>query len=1709
MQIRVLGLQGETSINAVRTATANMASADVAAALAKTNLTAAEQAQILTEKGYTEVRAAMIAYANTMNEADLLAALTKTSLTEAITAETLAESGLTESQIAAAVAASQLTAENLALILATTGLTTEEQIQILTNKGLSESEAEAMVATAAHSATNVGATTTTGLLTTATSSLKTALKGLWATLAANPILLVVGAVALLATGISKLNSLEGEAADKAKENAASSIEKAQKYMEEYNTVNDLINKYKELAESETQDSTTRAEILDIQTQISNIVGTQASNLDLVNGKLDQEIAKLQRIQRIQLGDTVSSFENAYLDSAKATSAYDIHNANRVRDLSSAMTGDKDTLTIDYWGDNAGRDKALEIIDKVWEEKGYGSAQSQLWEGDFLGLISDTYAELKFNSELGYNERIEALDAAIDALENTEGFEYKDNELWSRLVTIRDDLGGTDGLFTKQTEAANSLLDFLTQQTVGSGKEIGTVEDFQNYQEEIIKSISDNDVIKQAIEDGVLTQDSIDSYVDGYLGSLSKYDDIYNEYIRIKQQQEEIESVKNAFKASKWYHTLNKEDAPSTNASTPFSPFIGDFSFITAPMGNKQRLNEFNNWFDNLSDEDKKIVYQITCETDTAKFNLEDWQNALENYNVVSDLTAENIQTKWESSATKINEIISNIGSVQDFLSSQKTGISMSIGDFNSEELADYRSALEYTNGTMQLNTDKVNEIIEAKSEEQIALNNTNKALAQSKYLDNAKKIEEYREQLRNATDASDSEKQAIQNSIDALLDENSTLVDTCFQYDLLSASLREATGAYQHWLNAQNSSDYGDMADDAVSAIQRIRDTYDSDSDIFGNFGSKKFDAAVDFIVPDSVDSDDVSAIESYMADFKKYLSFNDDGGVEGLNIDKFLSDSVEAGLMSYSEDDGFKILGGKKMEDFAKGLNLSSGVVQAFFDELQLKGGEFDWGDEAVKTIGDLAVEANEAAESLRKIDGNSDLKIKMDVSDLTTPEEQVAALDATIKEMDGVKVKPGVDSSEIDNANAVIQFCLMQKQLLTQPDVMCVDTSKCEEDIGKAISLLQEFQNAQNDLEIKKKVGADITEAQTKIDSLTSEIQNLSPDIKVKLGNLDTTSVEAIQTSISSLSAEMIVKAGVDASAISGYTPETKQCDVIYNPKIDLLPQSFDSINRTVVYKSDTSGLPQNFSTITRYVNYVKTGNVDVNGTAHLSGTAKAGGDWGTAPGGETLVGELGREIVVDPHTGKWYTVGDNGAEFRNIPAGAIVFNHLQTEHLLANGYVSGRASALVGGTAMVTGGYKPYTPSSSSSSNSGGSNSGSSSNSSSKSSSNNKSSSSDDKEPQIFDWIEIALSRIQRAIDNLSKKAESTFKKLSTRLSATNKKISKVNEEINLQQKAADRYMKEANNVGLSSALAKKVREGTIDINEYDEDTQELIQDYQKWYEKALDCSDAIDDLHESLASLYEDNFNNTQEDFENQLALAEHLTNQYENGIDLLEARGYLESTKYYSAMQDATKGNIAILNNELAALEQSFSDAMNSGEIEYGSAAWYEMQIAINGVKEEIAEANVELAEYAKTMREIEWGYFDYTQERISQLTQEADFLIDLMSNSDLHTDKGQLTDEGMATMGLHGQNYNTYMAQADMYATEILEIDKELANDPYNTELIERREELLGLQQDSILAAEDEKQAIVALVEEGIALELESLQNLIDTYTDALDSAKD
>ena len=1088
--------------------------------------------------------------------------------------------------------------------------------------------------------------------------------------------------------------------------------------------------------------------------------------------------------------------------------------------------------------------------------------------------------------------------------------------------------------------------------------------------------------------------------------------------------------------------------------------------------------------------------------------------------------AANATSSLAQMSQKAQDVVSSIKSVQDVLNAQTTGESMSLSDWNAEELKDYRSALEYVNGSLQLNADKVNEIVKAKGEEQKAVNDANKAYAEAQYLANAGEIEKLRAKIRDNTFAADENADSVQSQIEAYQAQNDTLLDTINSYELMNASITEATSAYQNWLNAQNAAQSGDMFDSSLEAMKKINDTLnDAESDSYGRIGNKDYKAAVDFIVPDSVDHEDTEAVNSYMQSISDLFTHDSDGNRNGLDIQAFCQKAVDAGLMTLDEStEEYKIAGQQTMQEFADGLGLSLPLVQAMFGEMEEFGAEFNWADEANKTIGDLGVSATEAAEKLRSIDQFKDLKIQMDVSDLATSEEKISALDATIAEMQEVKGKVAVDSSEAEYANQVIQYCITQKQMLSQPEVMQVDTSLVEGKIGEAIALFQQFQQAKEQLEATQALGLDTTQAQANLDAVTQKIQGLDENVTATL-NIDTSSVDTIQQSISNLTCEMMVKAGIDDSAIIGFQSEEHdaQGKVTWDndtAAVDAYSAAQKAANGTVKWYNDTSLVKTTF-TATGTINWTNSGGGhSLNGTAHAYGTAKASGDWGTAPGGETLVGELGQEIVVDPRTGMWYTVGDSGAEFVNIPKNAIVFNHKQTQSLLANGFVSGRATALVGGTAAVTGGIKVSQAKKSSAYNEPVKKKSSSSNTATKSynkssknngSGSSKSSSSSTKDfEETFDWVEIALNRISEAIDRVKTKAESVYKALTTKNNALGDEMALLSEKIELQNQAYSQYMAQANSVGLSGEWQEKVKNGSIELSKItDEDLADKIKDFQDFYEKAIEAKDAIADLHEEIAKLYKDKFDNVSDKYEGDLALLGHLTNVYKTGMDTLQAQGYKGSTVYYKALQKAETESIGVLKEELKSMIDAYSEAMNSGEIEKGSSAWYDMQKAINSVKESIQDAELSLLQYEKSMRELNWEYFDYMEERISNITDEADFLIDLMANGKLFDDKGQMTDTGMATMGLHGQNYNVDMAQADQYAKAIKELNAEIAKDPYNTDLIERRQELLELQRKSILAAEDEKQAMIDLVKDGIEAQLDSLKDLMDAYTDSLDSAKD
>ena len=99
--------------------------------------------------------------------------------------------------------------------------------------------------------------------------------------------------------------------------------------------------------------------------------------------------------------------------------------------------------------------------------------------------------------------------------------------------------------------------------------------------------------------------------------------------------------------------------------------------------------------------------------------------------------------------------------------------------------------------------------------------------------------------------------------------------------------------------------------------------------------------------------------------------------------------------------------------------------------------------------------------------------------------------------------------------------------------------------------------------------------------------------------------------------------------------------------------------------------------------------TTNRNADGTAHSAGTlmsggkAFVGGDWGLPKAEKgALINELGSEIVVMP-SGQWQILNNGDPTFANLPKGAIIFNHKQSEDLLKNGYVTGSHGKLVGGS------------------------------------------------------------------------------------------------------------------------------------------------------------------------------------------------------------------------------------------------------------------------------------------------------------------------------------------------------------------------------------------------------------------------------------------
>ncbi|MEJ8776110.1 hypothetical protein [Blautia sp. HCN-1074] len=304
---------------------------------------------------------------------------------------------------------------------------------------------------------------------------------------------------------------------------------------------------------------------------------------------------------------------------------------------------------------------------------------------------------------------------------------------------------------------------------------------------------------------------------------------------------------------------------------------------------------------------------------------------------------------------------------------------------------------------------------------------------------------------------------------------------------------------------------------------------------------------------------------------------------------------------------------------------------------------------------------------------------------------------------------------------------------------------------------------------------------------------------------------------------------------------------------------------------------------------------------------------------------------------------------------------------------------------------------------------------------------------------------------------------------------------------------------------------------------------IQDYNEKVKKSADLSTklrieqkaldkATSEAAQSQAEYAQSIVENAKKKLENIANYYDSFTSQWENRnsmyeayMDRMQTQGYNLSTKFYEAEMGQQQKIVDNLSQKYIAMKRNFANLVadpNSG-IKEGTEEYYEMQNEIDQVAISLKEAQNKVVEFQASIRDLKWEQFDQLQDAIGRITSESDFLIDLMSHKDMYDKDGNMTEQGLATMGLHGVNYNTYMAQADKYKQEMLKISEELANDPNNQKLIDRKNELIDAQQQAILSAENEKDSIKDLIQDGIDKQLDALDDLIDKYLDLLDSSKD
>ena len=1071
--------------------------------------------------------------------------------------------------------------------------------------------------------------------------------------------------------------------------AGSALDKQSAAINDYKTqISSLKESLDEGNLSEQEAYDVRKQLISIQDELVDKYGSEAAGIDLVNGKYQEQLDILNGIADQKAKD--------YLNE---------HNES----INTAQEKMLEELNMQPGGFFEVSDTQAEKLQEIAAK--YADRGLSIFAGDSSLSDGTNLKDITFNIKANATDAKDVLnDFMTDVRNANDRTNFLGNDLFN---TITNNL--SDGVATAQSvidewgSEAETAAKYQIQLSDTWSELYKNLEDAQTEYNDAVAKGNDTAISAamqkaKAARDALNDSDSFDlysdkdKYVKQYLDSIA---DQLEESTKLKAAQIGLNAaIKDGAAALTDYLDITEEDAKNTvdtiKSSVQSLSGLNDLDLVD--IGS---LENAGTEITAYTKEQVQAYDNMKGAADSLGISMSDLIDILIKAGLV---TGESIKytneftTNALSAATNATKAISLVTAA---MQSQSTTAGVSSDSYSEliKEQSEYAAALDFENGYVKLNTDMAKKITQAKIDEAEANIKLAYSQNQMKYAQVKADLDKLNRAVEENGKLEGESAVEVEEARSALESQSKQLRENCRNLQMQYSLLVQNSGAYQDWVNAQNATESGDMYDSIINAKKAIAEGLQN-----GKIGTEKFKAAVELTIPEDYQGD----IAKYMKRLNRYFKQASDGSADASGLNNFLKDSIKAGLMSKDAKDQITIAANKTTKDFADALHLSMEDVQSIWGELQEYGWEFDWGSLLGNPVDNLRMQIDDIQDQMDALGEDAESNPVWQALN-----DQLTDLQAKLKE-----TFTGMDSSEINQTiDEIIDEAKKANGQLTdsQADALyemgrvqnMYDLKEAQDKLTEAQkeynAAVKENEQPNGEYKDLRGVATELQDAQDQVTKLTQAKEKLGEPTPVEIqtfavkyaaGEIDGIQHDAKETT------EMLANIGCSVDTTQAQSEIETQ-----NQMADEFRSKFNNVPVTL----DTSTCDTKISTVSKALDGLKkdipvTLNFGIKGTlitgiangltySRGGGTSKTKGTGhaaGTqnAPGGKTLVGEIGNELVVNPQTGKWYTVGDNGAEFVNLPHGAIVFNHEKTQRLLKNGFVGGYGDALINGTAMGAG-------------------------------------------------------------------------------------------------------------------------------------------------------------------------------------------------------------------------------------------------------------------------------------------------------------------------------------------------------------------------------------------------------------------------------------